>query len=258
MFNRLNQVSSIQSVDPSRTASGASGNAEQPNSIMSIAAASEGENPISTKGCKIAMAVAEVAKKGGPASGLANNIQKKVASIMKSYSDKLLNLNHELEALQGNNKLSKEELQKKLEEIKKKIDAIQKEGEQKLEIISKIASKIPTLDNKLKTMAEKNIPADGLTKFFDELINNIDSCPSNFDSKGSENDINDKIKKGTLGASADAKFDKEENRIKTKLQELDTKNYSAKPEEKDKIILEKEMLNMELTIIEEMKAVFVK
>ncbi len=229
------------------------------NSIMpNIANANSDINPILKKTSEICQAVGVAKQQGGPVVALADKIGRKAIAISDIYMNKLDGFNKELEALQGNPKLSNEERGKKITEIKNKIAACQKEGQAKIEVLATLMDKIPALNGLLKIMSEKNIPAGEIMGLFEKIIQDIDSNPSSFSGKEDEN-VDEKIKNSALGQNSDKKFDTKKANAKSRLQGLDNKLKTAtKPEEKEKIAIEKESILMELEIITSLQSMFGK
>lgn len=237
----------------------ATNNEKFQNSIMdgNTSSANIENNPLYVMSMSICQTVGTIDKQGGPAVSFAQSIGDKATIIMKTYMRKIIDLNSELEALKGNPKLSKEDLDKKVKEIQTKIDALQKEGEAKMKVLQILVSKMPRLNVVMKTMSDKGIPSNKITEFLTQILNNISSSPSDFKADDDTQKIDEKIKKGTLGADSDSKLDDEKQKIQARIDELNSKlKTETQPEEKEKINTEKEALSLELETVEEIKSAF--
>jgi hypothetical protein len=232
--------------------------ANSPNSIMPNTSVKKPENPIQRRVAGICESCGALKKQGGPITSLLGRIADKAIAISSTYSRQLDTFNKEIEALKGNKNLSTEERESKIKEIQNKIMACEKEGEAKMDILEKITTKMPILKLLLTEMSDKNIPTDELMTFFESIIQNINSNPSNFSGK-TEEKIDEKIKNSALGSNSDKKFEKIKDKIELKLQKLEeTSQTFTQPEEKEKTAIEKKALLMELELIESLQSMFKK
>lgn len=224
--------------------------------IPSARADSESKGLFDTSG--IGRAIAPVIKDQGPATMFAQDLSKKVSNIVSEATIAIYNLKNELRSLNTNSKLSPEELKNKQETINKKIEAIKKEVEAKLEILQALANNLPKVNQLLKTMQEKNVKLEDndIMQFFQDTLNNINPSPSKFEGNEDENTINNKIKNSVLGSNNDAKFDAKENELTAKKDEASNKlKNNLQPEEKEKLELKLTSIDIQLTIIQNLKMV---
>lgn len=160
--------------------------------------------------------------KSPTAQSLASNLQSKIKAMVTGYFNKITSLNGQIANLQQSSTNSQDAIAK----IQKQIDAIEKEASEKMKVISAIADKLPQLDGVFQDASKNNVPMDEITGFINGIISNISANPSAFSGEEKPEEIQEKMKKNIFGSNASGKFDDEEQKIKTQMQELRNSSIS--------------------------------
>jgi len=187
-------------------------------------------------------------------TGVALLAQNKGQEVMNNTISKAEGFAYLLNNIINDESLSEDERKEKIEEIENKISAIQQEASAKLDILMTLSDAVFEMHRVTIHLKGSGISASDVMEFMMGMIQGLDANLGEYGGAKSKEDIEKQLAEAmdkAYGKNSTEKLKEKENDLKEKIEKLneELKKDDITDEQKEKIGLQLEVYNFELTVI---------